>query len=282
MPLIDPAKARQFAELWIDAWNRHDLDAVLSHYTDDFQFSSPLTIEMAGKTSGILKGKTAVRAYWEKGLQQVSDLQFQLLDVLTGMDQLTLYYRGHRGTVTECFHIDGRGQVTLASASYGIDHASPIPLDLPALDPAGVPGRITSIYPTDELRSRIVGRYKQALGDVLDLQTFGVNRVTLAPGGISALRHWHTRQDEFIYVLEGEVTLIAEHSEQCLGADTCAGFPAGKSDGHQLINRGNRRAVYLEVGDRLPGDAAHYPDDDLQATAVRGAYVFAHKDGTPY
>jgi uncharacterized cupin superfamily protein len=153
---------------------------------------------------------------------------------------------------------------------------------LPALDPANVPARTGSIYPTEELRSLTLGRSKQALGDALGLQTFGVNLVRLEPEAMSAVRHWHTRQDEFIYVLEGELTLVTENGEQALGAGMCAGFPAGKPDGHHLINRSDRVAVYLEVGDRLPGDAAHYPDEDLCAATARGSYVFSHKDGTPY
>jgi uncharacterized cupin superfamily protein len=156
------------------------------------------------------------------------------------------------------------------------------PLTLPALDPAQVPARTASIYPTEALRSATAGRSKQALGDALDLQTFGVNLVTLEPGARSALRHWHTRQDEFIYVLEGEVTLVTDRGEQILCAGQCAGFPAGQPDGHRLLNRGDVAAVYLEVGDRLPGDQAYYPDEDLEARAVRGAYGFFHKDGTPY
>lgn len=152
----------------------------------------------------------------------------------------------------------------------------------PALDPAAVPPRTGSIYPTEALRSVTVGREKRALGDALGLHTFGVNLVRLEPGALSALRHWHTRQDEFIYVLEGEVTLVTEGGEQRLGPGTCAGFPAGRADGHRLVNRGPVTAVYLEVGDRLPGDQAHYPDEDLEARAARGVYQFFHKDGTPY
>lgn len=155
-------------------------------------------------------------------------------------------------------------------------------MQTPALDPAEVATRTGSIYPTEELRLITQGRAKQALGDALGLQNFGVNLVRLEPGAMSALRHWHTRQDEFIYVLEGEVTLITGSGEQRLTQGLCAGFPAGKADGHQLVNRSDRAAVYLEVGDRLPGDQAHYPDADLEARAARGGYGFFHKDGTPY
>lgn len=282
MPLIDATRARHFADHWIDAWNRHDLEAVLSHYAEDLEFCSPLIVDLAGEPSGVLRGKPAVRAYWEKGLQRLPDLHFDLLDVLAGIDQITVYYRGHRGMVTECFQFDAEGRVIRAAANYAVAPEERIALALPALDPVTVPGRTTSIYPTQALRDRVVGRCKQPLGDALGLQTFGVNRVTLAPGGVSALRHWHTRQDEFIQVIEGVVTLITEQGEQRLAAGMCAGFPSGKADGHQLVNRGDRDAVYLEVGDRLPGDSAHYPGEDLRAAAVRGAYVFTRNDGTPY
>ncbi|HLF96307.1 MAG TPA: cupin domain-containing protein [Methylococcaceae bacterium] len=155
-------------------------------------------------------------------------------------------------------------------------------LALPALDPATLPARTTSIYPTEEQRQRIRGRSKQALGDALGLHNFGVNLVRLEPGAVSAFRHWHTRQDEFIYVLEGEIALVTNEGEQFLTSGQCAGFPGGQANGHQLVNRGNRVAVYLEVGDRLPGDTAHYPEEDLQARATRGSYAFFRKDGMAY
>lgn len=126
------------------------------------------------------------------------------------------------------------------------------------------------------------GRSKRALGEALGLRNFGVNLVHLEPGAASALRHWHTRQDEFIYVLEGELTLVTDAGPQLLKAGMCAGFPAGKADGHHLINRSPQPAVYLEVGDRLPGDDVYYPDVDLMARSNRPAYEFLHKDGTPY
>jgi len=152
----------------------------------------------------------------------------------------------------------------------------------PTLDPARVAVRTTSPYPTADLRAAVAGRAKQALGDALGLQNFGVNLVRLAPGARSSLRHWHTRQDEFVYVLAGEVTLVTDGGAQLLGPGMCAGFPAGKADGHHLLNRGPVAAVYLEVGDRMPGDLMHYPDVDLEGRATRGPSQFLHKDGTPY
>lgn len=174
---------------------------------------------------------------------------------------------------------EGRQATSVTAGPQAAGNRTP---RLPALDPETVPARTVSLYPTPELRAVTIGRSKRALGDALGLQTFGVNLVTLEPGAASALRHWHTRQDEFVYVLEGEIILVTDIGEQCLRAGMCAGFPAGKADGHHLINRGSRAAIYLEVGDRLPGDRAHYPDEDLEAFASRGACAFAHKDGSPY
>ena len=105
---------------------------------------------------------------------------------------------------------------------------------------------------------------------------------TAQPGSASALRHWHVKQDEFIYVISGELVLVTDDGEQLLTAGMCAGFAAGKTNGHHLVNRSAHDAVYLEVGDRTPGDAAAYPDDDLVACAVDGGWKFTRKDGTSY
>ena len=128
----------------------------------------------------------------------------------------------------------------------------------------------------------MAGRVKQPLGDLFGLVNFGVNRTRLQPGAQSALRHAHTRQDEFIYVLEGHPTLVTDAGETLLAPGHCAGFRAGTGDAHQLVNRGSVDAVYLEIGDRTPGDTASYPDDDIQAAMVNGAWAFTHKDGRPY
>jgi len=109
-----------------------------------------------------------------------------------------------------------------------------------------------------------------------------VNLTRLAPGAVSALRHAHTRQDEFIYILQGHPTLITDAGETPLAPGMCAGFKAGTGNAHQLANRSGEDVVYLEVGDRAPGDSAGYPDDDLQAALVDGKWRFTHKDGTPY
>jgi uncharacterized cupin superfamily protein len=128
----------------------------------------------------------------------------------------------------------------------------------------------------------MTGRVKQPLGDLFGLANFGVNLTRLAPGAVSALRHAHTLQDEFVYVLEGHPTLVTDAGDMPLRPGMCAGFKAGTGDGHQLVNRSSEDVVYLEVGDRTAGDIGSYPDDDLQAVSVDGAWRFTHKDGTPY
>jgi uncharacterized cupin superfamily protein len=138
-----------------------------------------------------------------------------------------------------------------------------------------------SNYP-EPFASRMAGRVKQPLGDLFGLANFGVNLTRLAPGAVSALRHAHTLQDEFVYVLEGHPTLVTDAGDTPLHPGMCAGFRAGTGDGHQLVNRTGEEVVYLEVGDRTPGDTGSYPDDDLQAVSVDGQWRFTHKDGTPY
>lgn len=138
-----------------------------------------------------------------------------------------------------------------------------------------------SNYP-EPFASRMAGREKRALGDVFGLGNFGVNLTRLAPGAISALRHSHSRQDEFIYVLEGTPTLVTAAGETRLAPGMCAGFRAGDAGGHQLANRSAAMVVYLEVGDRTPGDTVNYPDDDIAAVLEDGAWRFRHKDGRPY
>ncbi len=131
--------------------------------------------------------------------------------------------------------------------------------------------------------SRMAGRTKRALGEVFGLANFGVNLTRLAPGAMSALRHAHTVQDEFIYVLEGTPTLITDAGETLLQPGWCSGFKAATGDGHHLVNRSTRDVLYLEMGDRLAGDAASYPDEDLQVVmAENGQWRFSHKDGSPY
>ena len=154
-------------------------------------------------------------------------------------------------------------------------------LNPPALNPSEVTAATGSNYP-EPFRSRVSTRRKQKLGDALGLKNFGVNLTTIPPGAASALRHWHSHEDEFIYVLRGELVLVTNAGEQVLKTGMCAGFPAGKADGHCLVNRSDRDAVYLEVGDRRPDDAVTYPDDDIVGQATPQGRRFTKKDGTPY
>jgi uncharacterized cupin superfamily protein len=150
-----------------------------------------------------------------------------------------------------------------------------------AVAAAEAPPRTTpSNYP-EPFASMMRGRAKRPLGDPFGLQGFGVNHVTLAPGAMSALFHRHAVQDEWIYVLGGEVTLVHDDGETLLTTGMCAGFRAGGT-AHQLLNRSDREASYLEVGDRRPGDSAAYPRDDLVAERAGNGWRFTHKDGAPY
>lgn len=139
----------------------------------------------------------------------------------------------------------------------------------------------SSTYP-EPFFSRMAKREKRPLGDLFGLKNFGVNLTRLRPGGESALLHRHTRQDEFVYIIEGEPTLVTDTEELHLAPGMCAGFPA-QGSAHQLVNRTDRDVVYLEIGDRTPGDEASYPRDDLKAAqAPDGTWVYSHKDGRPY
>jgi uncharacterized cupin superfamily protein len=151
----------------------------------------------------------------------------------------------------------------------------------PAFDPKDLPEQSATGYP-EPYKARVAGRHRRRLGEAVGLKNFGVNLTRLDPGAESSMRHWHSKQDEFIYVLEGEVTLVTDAGRQKLASGTAAGFPAGKADGHQLINETDRPAVYLEVGDRTPGDGASYSDVDLAAHLVDGKWVYTRKDGSPY
>ena len=153
------------------------------------------------------------------------------------------------------------------------------PLALLAL---GVPVRAKpSIYP-EPFASRMIGREKRVLGDRFSLSNFGVNLTRLAPGGSSALRHAHSKQDEFIYILSGRPILHTDEGRTQLEPGMCAGFKAGTGNGHRLLNETSEDVLYLEVGDRSAGDVVSYPDDDLKAEFINGAWVFSHKDGSPY
>ena len=156
-------------------------------------------------------------------------------------------------------------------------------LQRPALDPRGLSAVSRTSYP-EPYRSRVAGRRKRALGNPLGLTRIGINQTTLPPGKESSMRHWHTHEDEFVYVLEGEVVLRTGSGEQLLSAGMCAGFPAGATDGHQLINRSGRDAVYLEVSNRDPEDTAHYsdPEVDMVWSAPHALGRITRRDGTSY
>lgn len=156
-----------------------------------------------------------------------------------------------------------------------------MPLHTPALDPATLAPRTDSGYP-EPYRSRVLPREKRALGDALGITKFGVNLTRLAPGKESSMRHWHSHEEELVYVLEGELVLVTDAGEQVLTPGTCAGFPAGSGDGHQLVNRGEAPAVYLEIGSRDPADTAVYPDVDLVWNPPGQPGRYTRRDGTPY
>ena len=153
----------------------------------------------------------------------------------------------------------------------------PIALDANNVAPRTQP----SNYP-EPFASRMTGREKRVLGDLFGLTNFGVNLTRLAPGAVSALRHFHATQDEFVFVLAGHPVLRTDRGDTPLSPGMCAGFRAGSGDGHQLFNPTAAEVVFLEVGDRSGGDVVRYADDDLAATLVSGRWVFSHKDGRPY
>jgi len=152
----------------------------------------------------------------------------------------------------------------------------------PAIAATDIPVRSRlSAYP-EPFASMMEGREKRQLGDFFGLSNFGVNLTRLKPGARSALRHSHTKQDEFIYVLTGNPTLYTDEGATKLAPGVCTGFPAGTGNGHHLINESDADVVYLEIGERTPDDRAEYPDDDIAAGMRDGRWIFTHKDGTPY
>lgn len=139
-----------------------------------------------------------------------------------------------------------------------------------------------TVYP-QPFAAQVEGRIKRKLGDFFGLTNFGVNLTELAPGAVSALRHHHTRQDEFVYVLEGNPTLVLGDEEYVLGPGDCYGFKAGTGLASQLVNRSSAPTRFLEIGDRTPGDEVEYPDDDLKAVQQEdGSWKMMHKDGRPW
>ncbi|MCY4589533.1 MAG: cupin domain-containing protein [Alphaproteobacteria bacterium] len=150
-----------------------------------------------------------------------------------------------------------------------------------AVRAADVEARVGSGYP-EPLAAECRDRIKRILGDVFGLTQFGVNLTTLPSGAWSSQRHWHEHEDEFIYVIEGELVLVSDDGEETLEAGTCAGFPAGRANGHHLVNRSGSTASYLEIGTRSPNERSHYPDVDLEARKSGGSFRFTRRNGEPY
>ena len=150
---------------------------------------------------------------------------------------------------------------------------------MPKIELSAVPVRKGTGYPA-RFNGPCAERTRRRLGDAGGLQDFGVNLMTLPPGGWSSQRHWHSDEDEFVYVLEGELTLVEDKTEAVLVAGECAAFPKGTGNGHHLQNRSSALAVYLEVGSRNPNDLTTCSDIDMMSSNIDGR--FTRKDGTPY
>lgn len=152
---------------------------------------------------------------------------------------------------------------------------------LPVIDPANVPVKTGSIYP-EPYAAMMAGRSSLRLGDAGGLTQFGVNLVSLEPGALSSLRHWHLNEDEFVMVTEGECTLVQDAGETVLRPGDCAAFPAGSTDGHQFINRTERVASFLVIGTKAPSEVATYSDVDLRVEIGGGKARFTYKDGSDW
>ena len=151
-----------------------------------------------------------------------------------------------------------------------------------AMNAADAPARRKASNYPEPFASRMAGREKRPLGNLFGLTNVGVNLTRLAPNAMSALRHAHSQQDEFVYILEGHPTLHTDTGPVHLAPGMCAGFKAGTGKAHHLVNETAEDVVYLEIGDRTRGDEVTYPDDDIRASLVNGERRFTHKDGRPY
>jgi uncharacterized cupin superfamily protein len=155
------------------------------------------------------------------------------------------------------------------------------PRGMPKIDIANLPVDSRSNYP-EPFNRVVMGRSRRRLGIAAGLDQFGVNLTTLKPGAASALRHWHEKEDELAYVLNGEVVLVEDGGETPLKAGDAAGFKANVPNGHHLINRSDRDAVYLEIGTRSKHERAEYPDVDMRIIRDDAGARYTHKDGKPY
>ena len=152
---------------------------------------------------------------------------------------------------------------------------------MPKIDIANLPVETGTNYPA-EFQHVVAGRERKRLGNAVGLDQFGVNLTRIKPGTPSALRHWHAIEDELVYILEGEVVLVEDGGETVLRPGDAAGFKAGSGNGHHLVNRSNRDAVYLEIGTRAVKDRVVYPDVDLVNEKDERGTRFFHKSGEPY
>jgi glutathione S-transferase len=167
--VLDPGAARAFAAEWLEAWNAHDIDRILAHYTDDVELSSPFVVSIAGEASGTLKGKDALRAYWTKALDLLPTLHFELVDVLSGVNFLTIYYRGHRGNVAETMHLDPSRKVRFATSCYGLERLPEVASgSTPVRGPRGQPLRLTGR--SSSHFTRVAAIFAHELGLPFDLE----------------------------------------------------------------------------------------------------------------
>ncbi len=152
---------------------------------------------------------------------------------------------------------------------------------MPLIDMETVPVRTTSIYPAP-YDGWMAGRRSLQLGRAGGLTQFGVNITVLQPGGRSSLRHWHLNEDEFLMVLEGELTLVTDSGEHAMRAGDCAAFPAGRPEGHTMVNRSTAEGRFLVVGTKAPHEVCTYTDVDLKIEMADGGVVVTRRDGSPY
>ena len=152
---------------------------------------------------------------------------------------------------------------------------------MPKIDTTRLQPREGTNYP-DAFKHVVKGREKTALGNAADLSQFGINLTRLKPGAASSLRHWHENEDEFVYMLAGELVLIEDGGETIMRPGDCAGFKANVANGHHLVNRTQRDALYLEIGTRAKSERAHYPDVDLEFERDEKSVRILHKSGEPY
>ena len=152
---------------------------------------------------------------------------------------------------------------------------------MPKIDIAAIPIDTATGYPPPYNKA-VEGRSRKRLARAAGLSQFGVNLCTLEPGAASSQRHWHEHEDELVYVLEGEVVLCEDGGETVLKAGDVAAWKAGVANGHCLVNRSSRDAVFIEVGSRAPSERAHYSEIDMIAMRDAGGFSYTRKNGEPY